>query len=66
VKLPLPLTWEIVTADVSRSDNEGAWRIGRGGGWAIKDASCGKHGDLEVGGQAEGWFMWGGPRTRCP
>jgi len=31
--LSLPLPWEIVTADVSLGDNEGAWVSGRGGGW---------------------------------
>ena len=32
-RLPLPLSWEIVTADVSLAGNLGAWGSGRGGGW---------------------------------
>ena len=40
--LPLPLPWEIITADVSLGDgNGGEWRSGRGGGWEIKNARRG-------------------------
>lgn len=38
-KLQLSLPWEIVTADISQCDNEGAWGFCRGSGWAIKNAS---------------------------
>jgi len=31
-ELPLPLPWEIVTAGMSRCDNEGAWGLPWGGG----------------------------------
>jgi len=66
-RLPLPLPWEIVTADVSLGGNLGAWGSGRGGGWDIKnarcrkmeDATCRKHGDL-VKGEAPRWYMYGG------
>ena len=54
----MPLPWEIVTADASLGDNEGAWRSSMGGGWAIKNARCKKHGDLVVG-KLE-WYMCGG------
>ena len=38
--LPLPLLWEIVTADASLSGNGGAkWSV-RGGRWEIKNARC--------------------------
>ena len=36
----LPWPWEIVTADVSPGDNDGAWKSSRGDGWAIKNARC--------------------------
>ena len=66
-RLPLPLTWEIVTADVSLGGNEGAWGSGRSGGWEIKNARCRKienarcrkHGGL-VNGGARRWYMNGG------
>jgi len=48
MRIPLPLPWEIVTADVSLGGNEGACRPGRGGGWA-NNARCRKRGDLVVG-----------------
>jgi len=40
-KLLLPLLWEIVTAGMSRCDNEGAWGFPRGGGWALKTRAVG-------------------------
>ena len=56
------MPWEIVTADVSLGDNEGAWESGRGGGWEIKNARCRKtenarcrrYGDL-VNGRIRRW-----------
>jgi len=66
-RLPLPLLWEIVTADVSLGGNEGAWGFGRGGGWEIKhtrcrkveNSRCRKHGDL-VNRGVRRWYMNGG------
>ena len=56
-RLPLPIPWEIVAADVSLGGNVGAWGSGRGGWWEIKNARCRKmenarrrrHGDLMKG-----------------
>ena len=43
-KLPLPLPWESVTADVSQRDNEGARCFQKMGGWrGIKNASSRKY-----------------------
>jgi len=64
LRMLLPLSGKIVTTDVSRCDKEGARRVGTGGrvGNAereklrtreIKNASCGKDGDLEVGGSRQ-------------
>ena len=36
MRLSLPLSFEIVATDISRDDNGGARRAGRGGGWDNK------------------------------
>jgi len=63
-RVPLPLSWEIITADVSLSGNEGAWVFGRGSGWEIINTRCrkventrySKNGDL-VNGGVRRWYM---------
>ena len=59
--LPLPLPEEIVTADVSPCGNEGAWESDVGGGWASKNARCGKRGSVMISrsGKLEGIYVWG-------
>jgi len=47
-RMPLPLSGEIVTADVSPGGNEGARKSDRGDGWAIKNARCRKQASMVV------------------
>jgi len=54
----LPLPWDTATAYLSLGDNEDAWKSSRGGGWAIKNTRCRKHGDLVVG-KLEGGICMG-------
>ena len=59
--VPLPLLEEIITADVSPCGNEGAWESDVGGGWASKNARCGKRGSVMISrsGKLEGIYVWG-------
>ena len=38
MRLPLPFPWEMVTTDVLRGGNMGAWSSARGGGWVLNNA----------------------------
>ena len=65
MKLPLPLPWEIVSADISQYDNEGARELHWGGWWGMtkasslkdRDAKCREYGDREVEGSGVGRYL---------